>query len=214
MPIEAKQLLLLLNWMSPAFPIGSFAYSHGLEFAIVANEITTQSEVETWIADLITHGSAWNDALLFAQCWSEDSEVINELALSMASSSERYLETMQLGRSFAIAASVFTNAKFPEGDVAYPVVAGLACKHTSVDLHSALLAFLQGFAAAQVSVAVRLVPLGQTAGLHVLKNLIPIISETALRANKATLDDLGSCTLLADIAAMNHETLQPRIFRT
>ena len=214
MPIEANQLLLLLNWMSPAFPIGSFAYSHGLEFAIAENEISTQSEVETWIADLITHGSAWNDAVLFAQCWNEDSGELNELALSMASSSERYLETTQLGRSFAIATSVFTNAKFPGGDVAYPIVAGLACNSAGIDQHSALLAFLHGFAAAQVSVAVRLVPLGQTAGLHVLKNLMLVISETALRASKATLDDLGSCTLLADITAMNHETLQPRIFRT
>ncbi len=212
--IEASQLLLLLNCMSPAFPIGSFAYSHGLETAIVENEITTQSEVEAWIADLMTQGSGWNDAVLFAQCWNCDAGELNELALSMASSSERSLETTQLGRSFAIAASVFTNAKFLEGDLAYPIAAGLACKSMGVDQHSALLAFLQGFAAAQVSVAVRLVPLGQTAGLHVLKNLIPVISETANRATDATLDDFGSCTLLADIAAMNHEDLQPRIFRT
>ena len=212
--LEASQLLLLLNWMSPAFPIGSFAYSHGLEFAIAENEITTQSKVESWIADLITHGSGWNDAVLFAQVWNCDSAELNDLALSMASSSERYLETTQLGRSFAIAASVFTDLKFPAGDLAYPIAAGLACRNVSVDQHSALLAFLQGFAAAQVSVAVRLVPLGQTAGLHVLKNLMPLISETANRAISATLDDLGSCTLLADIAAMNHEHLQPRIFRT
>jgi urease accessory protein len=212
--IEASQLLLLLNWMSPAFPIGSFAYSHGLETAIVENEITKQSEVETWIADLMTQGSGWNDAVLFGQCWSKDSEDLNVLALSMASSSERYLETTQLGRSFAIAASVFTNVKFVDGDLAYPIAAGKACKNMGVDQHSSLLAFLQGFAAAQVSVAVRLVPLGQTAGLRILKNLMPIISKTANRAVSSTLDDLGSCTLLADIAAMKHEHLQPRIFRT
>jgi urease accessory protein len=212
--IEASQLLLLLNWMSPAFPIGSFAYSHGLETAIVENEITTQNDVESWIADLITHGSGWNDSVLFAQVWNGESKALNELALSMASSSERYLETTQLGRSFAIAASVFTNVKFADGDLAYPIAVGLACKTMGVDQHSALLAFLQGFAAAQVSVAVRLVPLGQTAGLHVLKNLMPIISKAAKRAATATLDDLGSCTLLADIAAMKHEHLQPRVFRT
>ena len=212
--IEASQLLLLLNWMSPAFPIGSFAYSHGLETEIVEGEITTQSEVESWIADLMTQGSSWNDAVLFAQCWNGGAAELNELALGMASSSERYLETTQLGHSFAIAASVFLNTKFPDGELAYPIAAGIACKSMDVNQHSALLAFLQGFAAAQVSVAVRLVPLGQTAGLHVLRNLMPIISETANRAVNATLNSLGSCTLLADIAAMNHEHLQPRIFRT
>ena len=212
--IEASQLLLLLNWMSPAFPIGSFAYSHGLEVAIVENEVAAQSDVETWIADLITRGSGWNDAVLFAQVWNGDCNELNELALSMTSSSERYLETTQLGRSFAIAASVFTKVKFGDGNLAYPIAAGMACKNMGVGKHSAVLAFLQGFAAAQVSVAVRLVPLGQTAGLHVLKNLMPIISKTANRALASTLEDLGSCTLLADIAAMKHEHLQPRIFRT
>ena len=163
MDIEASQLLLLLNWMSPAFPIGSFAYSHGLETAIVENEVTTQSEVQTWIADLIRQGSAWNDAVLFAQVWNDVAE-LNQLALSMASSFERYLETTQLGRSFAIAASVFAKLEIPDGDVAYPVIAGLACKNAGVDKHSALLAFLQGFAAAQVSVAVRLVLWGKRQG--------------------------------------------------
>ena len=214
MDINAQQLLLLLNWMSPAFPIGSFAYSHGLEWAIANELVTTQDDVEQWIADLITRGSGWNDAVLFAQIWQDDAQELNELALALASSSERYLETTQLGRSFAIAAAVFTSAKMPAGDLAYPIAAAIACRSAGLSQEMALLAFLHGFSATLVSVSVRLVPLGQTAGLHVLKNLLPFISKTATRAASATLEDLGSCTLLADIAAMKHEHLQPRIFRT
>ncbi|MDE2444820.1 MAG: urease accessory protein UreF [Alphaproteobacteria bacterium] len=214
MDIEASQLLLLLNWMSPAFPIGNFAYSHGLEWAIAKGHITTQGDVESWIGNLITSGSGWNDAVLFALVWKEDSHELNELALALAASAERYLESTQLGRSFAIAAASFIQIDRFTDEIAYPIAAALACRDVGMNPETALLAYLQSFASALVSVAVRLVPLGQTAGLTTLKNLMPIIATTATRASSATRDDLGSTTLLADVASMKHETLQPRIFRT
>lgn len=211
MATDTTSLLLLLNWMSPTFPIGSFAYSHGLEQAIADGRITTQDDVESWISALLQSGSGWNDALLFAQCWHGNP---NELALALAGSAERYSETTQLGRNFNIAAAVWTDDENYNGVMAYPVAAGLACKRMGILQEQALPAFLQGFCAALVSVAVRLVPLGQTAGLKVLRNLAPLISATATRALTSTLEDMGSNCIAADIAAMKHETLEPRIFRT
>jgi urease accessory protein len=211
MTTENSSLLLLLNWMSPTFPIGSFAYSNGLEQAIVDGRLITQDEVELWVRDLLQSGSGWNDAVLFAQCWHSDP---NELALALAGSAERYAETTQLGRNFNIAVSVWTGDEQHEGVMAYPVAAGLACQRMSIPQEQALAAFLQGYCAALVSVAVRLVPLGQTAGLKVLRNLAPVISATAGKAVFATLDDIGSHSIAADIASMKHETLRPRIFRT
>ncbi|MCB1434680.1 MAG: urease accessory protein UreF, partial [Alphaproteobacteria bacterium] len=137
-----------------------------------------------------------------------------ELALALCSSRERYIETTQLGRSFAMSAGVFSPQGFEDGDIAYPVAAGRALAALRVNKEAALLAFLQGFCAALTSVAVRLVPLGQTQGLVVLRDLIPAISATAERASAATLEELGSITLGADIAAMKHETLHSRVFRT
>lgn len=214
MHIESSQLLLLLNWMSPAFPTGSFAYSHGLEWAIASEDVSSKEDVEAWIVDLLQSGSAWNDAVLFALCWQGDAAELNQLALALSGSSERYLETTQLGRSFAIAASAWTDADQQAADIAYPVAAGAACKSMNIPVEQALLAFLQGFCAALVSVAVRLVPLGQTAGLKVLRNLSPVISAAAVRAMSATLDDLGSNAIRSDIAAMKHEMLEHRVFRT
>jgi urease accessory protein len=214
MGIEASQLLLLLNWMSPAFPIGAFAYSHGLEWAIDDGQVTSAQDVEDWIRDVITHGSGWNDAVLFANVWNHDADELNELALALCSSQERYLETTQLGAAFRIAADVFVQQEYDDSVVAYPIAAALACRKMDVDRTHALLAFLQGFSNALISVAVRLVPIGQTAGLHVMRNLMPVISEIAQRAATASLDDLGSNTLLSDIAAMKHETQTSRIFRT
>jgi urease accessory protein len=211
MATDNASLLLLFNWMSPTFPIGSFAYSHGLEQAIADGRVTTQDDVQDWISDLLNSGSGWNDAVLFAQCWHGNP---NELALALAGSAERYSETTQLGRNFNIAASVWTGDEQQSGELAYPVAAGLACKQMAIPQDQGLAAFLQGFCASLVSVAVRLVPLGQTAGLKVLRNLAPLISATANRAASATLDDLGSHCIAAEIAAMKHETLEPRIFRT
>lgn len=211
MATDNASLLLLLNWMSPTFPIGSFAYSHGLEQAIADSRISTQDDVESWISELLQTGSGWNDAVLFAQCWHGNP---NELALALAGSAERYSETIQLGRNFKIAAAVWTDDESHDGVMAYPVAAGLACKRMNIPQEQALAAYLQGFCAAVVSVAVRLVPLGQTSGLKILRNLALIISATAQRAAKATLDDIGSHCIAAEIAAMKHETLEPRIFRT
>jgi urease accessory protein len=248
MSTDNASLLMLLNWMSPTFPIGSFAYSHGMEQAIADGRVVTQDDVQGWIADLLQSGSGWNDAVLFAQCWHCNP---NAIALALAGSSKRYSETTQLGRNFNIAAAVWTEPMSPhppfghllpleetgEGNkigllptllagegarredegtqaMAYPVAAGLACTRMSIPQEQALAAYLQGFCAALVSVAVRLVPLGQTSGLKVLRNLAPLISATAQRAATATLDDLGSNCIASDIAAMKHETLEPRIFRT
>ena len=211
---EAAQLLLLLTWMSPAFPTGAFAYSHGLEWAIDQRVITTGAELKDWIADLLTRGSGWNDAVLFSRCWQDDAGALNELALALATSRERHLETTQIGRAFRIAAGVFAAPTLDDEEVAYPVAAGTACVAMGIDKDHALLAWLQGFAATLTSVAVRLVPIGQTAGLEVLRDLAPAIARTAELAAVATLDDLGAITLGADIAAMKHETQHSRVFRT
>jgi urease accessory protein len=214
MTIEHRQLLLLLTWMSPAFPIGAFAYSHGLEWAIESGRVSDAESLKEWITDLLTRGSGWNDAVIFARCWEEDAAGLNELALALPISRERHLEVTQLGRAFRIAASVFAPAVLHDDEIAYPVAAGSACASMGIDRQYALLAYLQGFAAALTSVAVRLVPIGQTAGLDVLRSLAPVIASATERAASATLDDLGAITLLSDIAAMKHETQYSRVFRT
>jgi urease accessory protein len=214
MTTDQGSLLLLLTWMSPAFPTGAFAYSHGLEWAIDTGTVRSAQDLKGWIGDLVERGSGWNDAVLFARCWEDNASELNALALALATSRERHLETTQLGRAFRIAAGVFSAPVLSDEEIAYPVAAGSACAAMGIDRSQALLAYLQGFAASLTSVAVRLVPIGQTAGLEVLRDLAPVIADTASRAANACLDDLGAITLLADIAAMQHETQRSRVFRT
>lgn len=214
MRTEPGQLLLLLTWMSPAFPVGAFAYSHGLEWAIESGAVKDGAALKSWIEDLLTRGSGWNDAVLFARCWEETPSELNELSLALAVSRERHLETTQLGRAFRIAAGVFAAPPLDDDEIAYPVAAGAACAAMGIGRDQALLAYLQGFSAALVSVAVRLVPIGQTAGLETLRDLAPVIASVASRASSASLADLGAITIAADIAAMRHETQHSRVFRS
>lgn len=214
MRTEPGQLLLLLTWMSPAFPVGAFAYSHGLEWAIESGAVKDGAALKSWIEDLLTRGSGWNDAVLFARCWEETPSELNELALALAVSRERHLETTQLGRAFRVAAGVFAAPPLDDDEIAYPVAAGAACAAMGIGRDQALLAYLQGFSAALVSVAVRLVPIGQTAGLETLRDLAPVVASVASRASSASLADLGAITIAADIAAMRHETQHSRVFRS
>jgi urease accessory protein len=252
MRIEAAQLRLL-SWFSPAFPVGAFGYSHGLETAIREGRVGDADELAAWIEGLLEYGSGWTDAVLFRLAWgaAADAELADlaELAEALAPSLERHRETMQLGAAFLKAVGPWfevatpppsrfashlprfavedlgrdapplageLSAKLTEGAVrasaAYPVAAGWACAAVGVPLTSALTAWLHGFAANLVSVAVRAIPIGQSDAVTVLAALEPAILAAVERAAEAGLDDLGGCALLSDIAAMRHETLQPRLF--
>jgi urease accessory protein len=213
---EPRQLLQLLAFMSPAFPVGSFAYSHGLEWAIDDGNVKSADDVREWIESLLVHGSGWNDAVLFATAYDASDEVregIDELALALAASRERTLETSDLGQSFAKAVATLSAGDTMKFQT-YPVAVAAACQKTCIDKRSGLLAYLQAFSNNLIAVAVRLVPLGQTKGLEVMRELMPVIVTTVERALKAKLDDLGSSTMLSDISAMRHETQYSRVFRS
>lgn len=222
---RAATLLKLMTFLSPAFPIGAFSYSHGLEWAIDCGVVRSAGSLRSWIADLIEAGSAWTDAVFFAEAHRAAASgdvskllAVAELACALAPSHERQLETTAQGRAFldAVASSwpcESTRALEAE-PVAYPVAVGAVAADHGIALASALPAYLNAFAANLISVGVRLIPIGQTAGLGVLSALHPLIAATARRAEKSSLEDLGSATILSDIASMRHETQYSRVFRT
>ena len=212
---EPQRLLQLLAFVSPAFPIGSFAYSHGLERAIDEGIVKSADDVREWIESLLTFGSGWNDAVLFSVTYDASEGArreIDELAQALAATRERALETSDLGQSFAKSAEVLL-LKTTELQT-YPVVVAATCSELGIGKHEGLLAFLQAFSNNLIAVALRLVPLGQTNGLEIMRVLMPVIAETAARAMNSALDDLGSSTLLSDIASMKHETQYSRVFRS
>ncbi|MHA1560017.1 MAG: urease accessory protein UreF, partial [Alphaproteobacteria bacterium] len=221
----SRDYVVLSTWLSPAFPIGSFSYSHGLETAIVAGVIKDATTLHDWIGMTLEHGSGWCDAVFLAEAWRAGSAEdlgglakVAETAIAMAPAAERLLETRGLGAAFLEAVSagwphaLLGQLAAIDPSPAYPIAVGAAAAAHNIPIDLTLAGFLYGFAANLISVAVRLVPLGQSNGLFVLSQLQPLILEMASRANHSSLDDLGSAAILSDFAAMRHETLQSRVF--
>lgn len=207
-------LLTLVQWLSPAFPTGAFAYSHGLERAIAAEDVTDAASFGIWLRNILHHGAGWQDAVLLCAALRADADhdALDALARALQPSSERLQESADQGAAFARMVAGLTGRPLPPRLL--PVTLGEAA--APLDLLSARVAqlYLQGFAGNLCTIATRHVPLGQTEGQGVLSRLLPDIETLGRRAATSTLDDLGGCALAADLAAFQHETQDVRIFRT
>ena len=208
-------LLRLLAWLSPGFPTGGYAYSHGLEWAVECGDVTDGDTLRTWLTDILTHGSGRNDAILLRHACRPgvDHTALNELAIAIAPSRERRAETLDQGTAFVAAAAPWQPPDLPPR-VAYPIAVGALAARHGLDEDTTTAAYLQAFTANLISAAVRLVPLGQSAGLRVLAALEPAILRVAAESRAATLDDLGGCAFRSDLGAMRHETQYTRLFRS
>lgn len=205
--------LTLAQWFSPAFPVGAFAYSHGLEWSVNAGDVTDRATAQSWITTVLLHGAGWNDALFVAAAYrAKDPAHIDALARAFAASSERLRETDLQGAAFARAIRDVWGLDVP--DLTYPVAVGCAARLQNLPLDQTLAMYLHGFMANLCAAAMRLVPLGQTDGHRIIHLLTPECTTLAKRAEAATLDDLTSTAFWGDIAAMKHETQYSRIFRT
>ena len=208
------ELMRLLAWLSPSFPTGAYAYSHGLEWAVECGDIGDETALGDWLSDVLAHGSARNDAILLRHAHrGGDLARLNDFATAIASSRERRAETLDQGTAFIAAAAAWHPPELPER-VAYPIAVGALAARHGIDEDATTTGYVQGFATNLISAAVRLVPLGQSAGLRVLAELEQIILTVVNETRTATLDDIGGCAFRADIAAMHHETQYTRLFRS
>lgn len=220
MPTGNAALLRLLTWLSPAFPTGGFAYSHGLEWSVEAGDVTTEYLLLEWIRDTLSHGALWSDVLILRHAHRarpEDLAGLAELATALCASAERRLETLAQGAAFRLAASAWDApvlAAWGEAPLPYPIAVGILAAAQNIPEDDVATAYLHACTANFISAAVRLIPLGQTTGLRVQAALEGAILNTVTASKTATLDDLGSCAWASDIAAMRHETQHTRLFRT
>jgi len=217
-----------MAWLSPAYPVGAFSYSSGIEWVVEAGDIKDAETLKAWLAVMLAEGGGFCDAVLFAHAHravagegDKALRTVAELASAFAPSKERHLETTAQGAAFMEA----TRAAWPcaaldrlkavwDGPVAYPVAVAVAAADHGIALAPALAAYLQAIATNWVSAGVRLIPLGQTDGQRVLAALEPIVAKAAQRALQSKLDDLGSAAFRADLAGSKHETQYTRLFRS
>jgi urease accessory protein len=218
----------LLTWFSPAFPIGAFSFSHGLEWAVEAGDVHDRASLHRWIETLVLTGSGWSDAVLFANahraviaCDKLLLAEAAELAVALQPSRERRLEATMQGDAFirAVAAGwqndgIALLQEAAEPPFALAIAAGAATAGERVPAEDALTGFLTGFAQNLVSAAVRLAPIGQSDGLAVMAALEQSIARTAAQAAGAALTEVGGLAIRSDIASMRHETQMTRLFRS
>jgi urease accessory protein len=205
-------LLTLVQWLSPAFPTGGYAYSHGLELVIHDGE-RSAAGIGAWIEGILRHGSGQADAVFLACVLrGEDAAAVDGIARAMAGSKERLSETLEQGAAFARTVSALTGRNLPPR--ALPVAVGEAALGLSLPAAEVVGVYLHAFAANLVACATRFAPLGQTEGQAMLAGLHPVISSLADCAVTAGLDDIGTAGIAAEIASMRHEEMDVRIFKT
>jgi urease accessory protein len=207
--------LTLVQLLSPLFPVGAFAYSHGLENAINDGFILDADDLQDWLHCLLTQGGARADATLLKVALNADEQDVPNIdvhARAFAASKERLQESDLQGAAFCETVTAVWG--IPLQKLTYPVAVGRAARALNFDPDLTTAMYLQAFVGNLCGAVMRLVPLGQTDGQRVQAALKSVAIDVVATLKDVTLDDLHSNTFVSDIAAMRHETQYSRVFRT
>lgn len=220
-PGGQRALLRLMAWLSPAFPVGGFAYSGGLESAVVEGHVRTIDDLRAWLALLLGQGGLRNDAILFIEAHRRqidagDLDDLIDLAAALAGSAERHAEITRQGEAFVTAAAGWPHPVLEQltGPVAYSVAVGAVAAAHGVVAADALAAFLHGQVSQLVSVAIRLGVIGQSHGVRLIAEFEERIVQALPMLESLGLDDLGSAAIAAETLSMRHETQYSRLFQS
>jgi len=224
-------LLRQQSWLSPAFPTGSYSYSHAIEWAVEAGDIHDRKSLVDWLEADLCYGSGRNEAIFFMETWRCETEddyekliKVAELAAAFRGTSEFALESSQQ----ATACLATLRQVWPDHRIeslselllergihpALSVVLGVRAAQQRIPYSLAAPAFLQSYLANLVTAGVRLIPLGQTDGQLAIAGLEESVLTASAQAEQATIQDLGSAAFMVDLASAFHETQYTRLFRT
>ena len=229
--LHERDLLRLMAWLSPSFPVGAFSYSHGLEYAVEAGHVTDKDMLLHWTSAILSQGSGRVDAALFRA--SHEAVLASDEALlvwalergdAMRATRELGVEAAGQGRAFLDMVSgpwpapaydwLRGIATASERPVVYPVAVATAAAAYDIPERAALTAYLHAFGANLISAGVRLIPLGQSDGLRTMAVLEPVVQHAVAAAMICPREDIGSGTVMADWASARHETQYTRLFRS
>jgi len=214
--MTTSAILTLQQWLSGAYPLGSFAYSHGLEAAIDEGWVHDATTLEIWLREVLREGTGRADIIVLRAAYQSKTRAelmeIDATARAFAASHERLRESLHQGAAFARTTSAIADIDVPE--VLFPVAVGCAAARLDIPVEITAPMYSQAFASSIVMACVRLMRLGQTQAHRVISNLAQVCEQMAIETTGATLDDLYSNTFLSDIAAMRHEVQPHRLFQS
>ena len=223
---DTLSLIRLLQLASPALPVGAYTYSQGLEWAVESAVVRSESTTRAWLEGLLDHAVGLLEAPLFAcllQAWLDgDDDGIRQLNaefLASRETSELRAETVQMGYSLRRLAAEMPDCDLEPfflqmAETAFPTVWTAMAAAWKIPVTEALCAYLFNWCENQVSAAVKLVPLGQTAGQRLLYGLGKRIPEIAARALNLPEERRSNFAPGLAIAGSLHESQYSRLFRS
>ena len=229
--LESRSLFRLMAWLSPGFPVGAFAYSHGIECAVEQGLVRDRASLTDWVAAIVGGGAGAVDAVLFREAWTaafaDDMGALDriaelgdvfrgtgETARESADQGAAFLDTVAQAWPDPRIAGWRARIETMDRAAPYAVAVGASAGWMGLPLKPALLAFLQAFAANLVSAGVRLIPLGQTDGQRAIAALEAPIAAAVDAALSRPLADIGTATPMVDWTSIHHETQYTRLFRS
>ena len=228
---DQSESLRLQTWLSPAFPVGGYSFSHGLETAIEKGLLDDRYSLIDWLEADISHGTGHVEVIFLAAAWravtEQNADALVEaadFAAALRATSEFSLESGTQGTAFLstvmkvwpseVLVKAVNLLRASDITPVLPIAVGIACAAERISLEQTAPQYLQAWSANLINAAVRAIPLGQTDGQHIVAALETRIAECASKAVNCSLDDVGSATLMIDVMSMHHETQYTRIFRS
>ncbi len=226
---EVPQLLRLLHLASPALPIGAFHFSQGLEYAVEVGWVRDERSALEWIGGIAQASLATLDLpvlyRLHAAWVLDDHESVlrwNAFLIACRETNELRLEDRHLGASLlrVLAELELSTELFPattaheKAGVAHATAFAFACARWNIASLDVLRTYAWAWAENQMLAAVKLVPLGQSAGQRMLHALNTKIDTLSARASHLMDSDIGVSTSLQAVASARHETQYTRLFRS
>ena len=202
---------ILQVWFSSSFPIGSYAYSHGLEALIDDKKIKNNNDVKEFLDALLFYGTLRNDYIFMKSIYKGDE--INQLILASASSKERQIEMIDMGNSFRKIMKDSWELSLPE-NTSFIYCLAKAGLHFNIKFDDLIKFYLQSFISNLINVCVKHIPMSQKDGQSLNVIFINQIQEFLTHSDKLTLKDIGTTFFIGDIFAIKHENLDSRIYLT
>lgn len=217
--------LRLWQLISPTLPVGAYAYSAGLEYAVERGWVRDEASAREWIGGQLGHSLSSLDVPVFARlyrAWQDDDEHAlaqwNRFLLAARESGELRSEDLQLGTALA---QLLPEIGIEEArawrapiQAAYATLFALAAARWRIPLATAAQGYLWAWCENQVAAAVKLVPLGQTAGQRLLSALAAALPDAVARGLSLADDDIGALAPAVALASARHETQYSRLFRS
>ena len=201
----------LTQWLSPSYPIGAYNFSQGLEYAVKASLVCNEETLTDWLNENLESGYFWNDAIFLKLSFFIETdyqlEKLVELINAFSTSKARLDEQILQGKAFS---KVTPNSK----DAPYPISLGISAKNYDLKIEEVIPLYLQSCLSNIISVAQRLLPIGQTEAVKILRDLFPKIEEVSKLVLRSSEADILSSCYLTDSCSIFQETIDGKIFKS